>query len=82
MSKATAEPGMRFSYGPIPFQCFGELMRSKLEPQNEFVEAYLQRRVLDPIGMKVGNWRKDADGNINLPAGVFLTPREQGKSLF
>ncbi|MFM7562782.1 MAG: hypothetical protein ACKO81_07095, partial [Planctomycetota bacterium] len=36
----------------------------------------LHRRVLDPIGMKVGFWRKDADGNINLPAGAFLTPRE------
>ena len=33
-------------------------------------------RVLDPIGMKVGFWRKDADDNINLPAGAFLTPRE------
>lgn len=26
--------------------------------------------------MKVGFWRKDVDGNINLPAGAFLTPRE------
>ena len=76
MSKATAEPGTKFSYGPIPFQCFGELMRRKLEPKHESVETYLKRRVLDPIGMKVGFWRKDADGNINLPAGAFLTPRE------
>jgi CubicO group peptidase (beta-lactamase class C family) len=76
MANATAEPGKKFSYGPIPFQCFGELMRRKLEPNHESVEAYLHRRVLDPIGMKVGFWRKDADGNINLPAGAFLTPRE------
>jgi len=76
MANATAEPGKKFSYGPIPFQCFGELMRRKLEPTQESVEAYLHRRVLDPIGMKVGFWRKDADGNINLPAGAFLTPRE------
>ena len=76
MAKATAEPGKKFSYGPIPFQCFGELMRRKLEPKHESVEAYLHRRVLDPIGMKVGFWRKDTDGNINLPAGAFLTPRE------
>lgn len=40
------------------------------------MEAYLHRRVLEPIGMKVGFWRKDVDGNINLPAGAFLTPRE------
>jgi CubicO group peptidase (beta-lactamase class C family) len=76
MANATADAGKKFSYGPIPFQCFGELMRRKLEPQGESVEAYLLRRVLDPIGMKVGLWRKDADGNINLPAGAFLTPRE------
>ncbi len=76
MANATAEPGKKFSYGPIPFQCFGELMRRKLEPKHESVEAYLHRRVLDPIRMKVGFWRKDFDGNINLPAGAFLTPRE------
>lgn len=76
MAKATAEAGKKFSYGPIPFQCFGELMRRKLEPKGESVEEYLHRRVLDPIGMKVGFWRKGSDGNINLPAGAFLTPRE------
>jgi CubicO group peptidase (beta-lactamase class C family) len=79
MANATAEPGKKFSYGPIPFQCFGELMRRKLEPTHESVQAYLHRRVLDPIGMKVGFWRKDFDGNINLPAGAFLTPREWAK---
>ena len=51
-------------------------MRRKLEPNGESVEAYLHRRVLDPICIKVGFWRKDFDGNINLPAGAFLTPRE------
>jgi CubicO group peptidase (beta-lactamase class C family) len=76
IANATAEAGEKFSYGPIPFQCFGELMRRKLEPKGESVEAYLHRRVFDPIGMKVGFWRKDADGNINLPSGAFLTPRE------
>ncbi len=76
MADATADAGKSFSYGPIPFQCFGELMRRKLEFKGESVEAYMHRRVLDPIGMKVGFWRKDADGNINLPAGAFLTPRE------
>jgi CubicO group peptidase (beta-lactamase class C family) len=79
MAKATAEAGKKFSYGPIPFQCFGELMHRKLEPQGESVEEYLHRRVLDPIGMKVGFWRKGSDGNINLPAGAFLTPREWAK---
>jgi CubicO group peptidase (beta-lactamase class C family) len=76
LATARAAPGERFSYGPIPFQCFGEVMRRKLAPRNETVEAYLKRRVIDPIGLRVGYWRKDADGNINLPAGAFLIARE------
>ena len=76
MAVASAAPDEIFSYGPIPFQCFGELLRRKLAAKNESVEAYLHRRVLDPIGLKVGLWRKDAEGNLNLPAGAFLTPRE------
>lgn len=45
-------PGERFQYGPIPYQVFGELMRRKLAQRNESVEAYLKRRILDPIGLK------------------------------
>lgn len=76
MANAVAEPGKKFSYGPIPFQCFGELMKRKLAKQNETVEAYMQRRIIEPIGINVAVWRKGFDGNINLPAGLLLTPRE------
>ncbi|MCI0491420.1 MAG: beta-lactamase family protein, partial [Planctomycetes bacterium] len=51
-----AAPGKVFSYGPIPFQCFGELLRRKLQPKNETVAGYLRRRILDPIGMNVAFW--------------------------
>jgi CubicO group peptidase (beta-lactamase class C family) len=76
-AKTFAAPDEKFSYGPIPYQCFGELLRRKLG--KESVEAYLHRRVLDPIGLKVSFWRKDANGNLNLPSGAFLTPREWAK---
>lgn len=76
LAEAKAAPGEKFSYGPIPFQCFGEVMRRKLAAKSESVEGYLRRRVLDPIGMKVGFWRKDVAGNLNRPAGAFLTARE------
>jgi CubicO group peptidase (beta-lactamase class C family) len=76
LAEAVAEPGSKFSYGPIPFQCFGELMRRKLEPRGESVEAYLKRRILQPIGLEPNFWRKDSDGNIHLPSGAFLTPDE------
>lgn len=76
LAEAVAEPGNKFSYGPIPFQCFGEFMRRKLEPRDESVEAYLARRILKPIGLEPSFWRKDTDGNINLPSGAFLTSHE------
>jgi CubicO group peptidase (beta-lactamase class C family) len=79
LAEATADPGTRFSYGPIPFQCFGELMRRKLEPRKESVEAYLKRRILDPIGLQVGTWAKDREGNLRMPSGASLTAREWAK---
>lgn len=80
-ANSEAKPGEKFLYGPIPYQCFGELMRRKLDAKNstDSVEAYLRRRVLEPIGLEVGFWRKDSDGNINLPSGAFLTARQWAK---
>jgi CubicO group peptidase (beta-lactamase class C family) len=72
-------PGQRFQYGPIPYQIFGELMRRKLVPKSESVEAYMKRRVLEPIGIKVPRWVKDEDGNVLLPRGMSLSAREWAK---
>ena len=66
-------------YGPIPYQIFGELMRRKLATKNESVEAYMKRRILEPIGLKVSRWVKDVDGNVHLPNGMSLTAREWAK---
>ncbi|MEQ2006347.1 MAG: serine hydrolase [Limisphaerales bacterium] len=79
LSEAKFPPGEKFQYGPVPFQCFGELLRRKLEPRKETVEGFLKRRLLDPIGLKPSSWRKDADGNPNLPSGAVLTAREWAK---
>ena len=79
LAEAKFPPGEKFQYGPVPFQCFGELLRRKLEPRKETVEGYLKRRLLDPIGLKPSSWRKDADGNPNLPSGAQLTAREWAK---
>jgi len=65
-------PGESFVYSPAPFQVFGELMRRKLD--GDPVE-YLTRRVLDPIGLEVGEWRRGRDDNPTLPAGARLTAR-------
>ncbi|WP_254507541.1 serine hydrolase domain-containing protein [Anatilimnocola floriformis] len=73
------DPGQRFQYGPAPFQTFGEVLRRKLEPKKESPYDYLQRRILKPIGLQVGSWRKGADGQIHLPSGAALTATEWAK---
>ncbi len=69
---AEAPPDTRFSYGPIPFQIFGELMRRKLKGDPL---QYLQRRLFEPIGLEYAFWRRGPDGNPHLPSGAFLTAR-------
>lgn len=79
LAEAKFPPGEKFQYGPVPFQCFGELLRRKLEPRKETVEGFLKRRLLDPIGLKPSFWRKDTDGNPHLPSGALLSAREWAK---
>lgn len=79
LAEAKFSPGEKFQYGPVPFQCFGELLRRKLVSRKETVEGYLKRRLLDPIGLKVSVWREDAEGNPQLPSGALLTAREWAK---
>jgi CubicO group peptidase (beta-lactamase class C family) len=79
LAESTAPPGRRFSLGPLPVQCFGELLRRKLAPQNLGVGDYLERRLLAPIGLRVGFWRRDGDNDPLLYSAVFLTAREWAK---
>ncbi|MBV8355894.1 MAG: serine hydrolase [Candidatus Eremiobacteraeota bacterium] len=67
------DPGTTFTYGGIPLQVFGEVVRRKLgrEPH-----AYLRERVLDPLGMTLGSWRTLKDGTHPLPTGAFVATRE------
>jgi CubicO group peptidase (beta-lactamase class C family) len=78
-AEALHEPGTHFQYGPVPFQVFGELMSRKLASTGEMPVDYLERRVLDPIGLKVETWRQGKDGNPKLSAGAFLAAREWAK---
>src|SRR5215470_12836530 len=69
------EPGTHFEYGPVPYQTFGELMTRKLKPRNETVMSYMKRRIIDPIGIRVSDWRAP-NGQPLLPQGASLTARE------
>jgi CubicO group peptidase (beta-lactamase class C family) len=79
VAESSAAPGERFSFGPVPVQCFGELLRRKLGPQNLAVGDYLERRLLAPIGLRVGFWRRDSDNEPLLYSAAFLTAREWAK---
>ncbi|WP_164929310.1 serine hydrolase domain-containing protein [Gloeobacter violaceus] len=76
---AVSPPGRAFDYNPVNFQLFGELMRRKLAPRREEPLAYLSRRVLEPIGMRIARWRTTTDGDPDLPGGAIATARDWAK---
>ena len=76
---AVAEPGASFSYGAVPFQIFGEIVRRKLvaaRTGDADPLAYLQRRLFDPLSVRPQRWRRGADGMPHLPSGAALTARD------
>ena len=79
---AVAEPGTRFQYGPSHFYAFSEVLQRKLKESDrpeKTTLAYLQKRLLDPIGIEVARIGRDRAGNPNLPGGMLLTAREWAK---
>ncbi len=76
-----AEPGTLFQYGPAPFQVFGEVMKRKLAAAGLDPDplAYLNRRILDPIGLVPTDWRRTLAGDPLMPQGAVLTAREWAK---
>lgn len=74
-------PGARFAYGPVPFQIFGEMLRRRLAATGRPPDplAYLQARLLDPIGIAPGGWRRGRDGNPLLPQGAAFAARAWGR---
>ncbi len=77
-TEANADPGTRFQYGPIPFQVFGEVMKRKLQARGAPADAlvYLKQRILTPIGIDPGEWRRTKEGDPTMPSGASLTARQ------
>ena len=69
-------PRTTFTYGGIPLQVFGEVLRRKLASRRLSPHAYLHERILDPIGLVIASWRKLKDGTEPLPTGAFAGPHE------
>jgi CubicO group peptidase (beta-lactamase class C family) len=77
----TAAPGARFQYGPAPMQIIGEIMRRKLVAAGEDGNPrhYIERRILSPIGVTIGDWRNGPDGAPLMPQGLVLAAAEWAK---
>jgi hypothetical protein len=73
---ATHDPGTFWEYGSVPYQVFGEFMRRKLAPTYADPLAYLQARILAPIGAQYAGWTRGTDGMPHLPWGSQWVPRQ------
>jgi hypothetical protein len=76
------EPGTFFQYGPVPFQCFGEVVRRKLLKNNlgsDPLNDYLKPRILDLIDSKPADWKYTNEGDATLPSGAKFNAREWAK---
>jgi len=68
-----------FTYSGIPLQVFGGVLSKKLASQALTPLEYLKARIVDPIGLRIGSWRKLKDGTETMPTGAFLAAREWAK---
>lgn len=75
---AVDAPGTSFAYGPSHLSAFGAFLNRKLRAAGRSGDplAYLRQRVLEPIGMRIGRWNRDAAGNPVMSAGAYVAPRE------
>lgn len=73
-----AAPGEQFQYGPVPMQLFGEILRRKLVAAGLDADplAYLDRRILRPLGITGYRWRQGTDGYSLMPQGALMSARE------
>lgn len=72
-----ATPGSRFIYGPAALQVFHAVLEEKLH--GEAPTRYLERRVLNRLGLGSQRYLKDSAGNPLLAAGWLLTARQWAK---
>ncbi len=76
LAPIAAEPGTQFTYGGIPLQVFGAVLARKLRGRFASPHAYLRERILDPLGVRIAQWRTLRDGTNPLPTGAHLAARD------
>ncbi|MCC6758753.1 MAG: beta-lactamase family protein [Candidatus Omnitrophica bacterium] len=80
-SSVIEPPGTKFIYSPTPFQVFGAVMKKKLSNSGRSPDVleYLQKRVLDPIGIKPTGWKLTNEGDPLMPHGSEFTAKDWAK---
>ena len=69
-------PGGSFIYGPAALQVFHEILKRKLAAHRETPTAFLERRVLRPLGLGSQRYVLDRSGNPLLASGFKLSATE------
>ena len=72
-TRLVAQPGSAFIYGPAPLQVFHEILKRKLENRGEAPTAFLERKVLRPMGLGPQRYLADKRGNPLLATGFMMT---------
>lgn len=75
-ARVVAQPGEAFNYGAASYEVLGALLNAELVRRGDGYEAYLQRRVLAPMGIAALDFRRDALGNPHHSAGASMTTRD------
>ncbi len=65
-------PGDHFIYGPAALQVFHEVLKRKLARHGETPTAFLERRVLRPLGLGAQRYVADRSGNPLLASGFKM----------
>lgn len=74
-----AAPGERFQVGPSHLAVLGEVLRRKLAPKGFDPLSYLEAQILEPIGLEINSWERDAADNPDLANGARMTASEWAK---
>jgi CubicO group peptidase (beta-lactamase class C family) len=74
-----AAPGERFQVGPSHLTVFGEVLRRKLAPEGSDPLSYLEAQILEPIGLEIESWERDAADNPDLANGARMKASEWAK---
>ncbi|MEM7154542.1 MAG: serine hydrolase [Myxococcota bacterium] len=70
------DPGTRWAYSGTSHTVLGALLERKLAARDTTLEAYLRSRILEPLGMELQDWRRDAEGRLLMPTGARFLPQE------